>query len=181
MRFNRQKFNSGAFFNRNAPSVPVSFAGTANMVFSVTTGAIHANARYGNATLTLQFGGDGELSADLSFIASADLVFDSDVRFSADAYCTGEGGIVFDAIASAVRVADDKQIALEGLEFKPNDVIIIDTETLDVFFNGVPDVSSWVVGSDFFQLGKGMNTLTFYDDATSRELTVTVIWADRWL
>ena len=74
-----------------------------------------------------------------------------------------------------------KELALANLNFRPGDTITIDTETLDVFINGEPDVDCWVTGSDFFKLGRGVNTLTFYDDVSERELEVTVIWADRWL
>lgn len=181
MFYNRQSFNKGAYYNRTTPSTTVSLAGTSAMAFTATATNMHVTARYGNTTTGIVFGGSADLATDLPIMGEAGIVFDDIVKFSADAYCAGEIGITFDAIASAIRVANDQEIALEGLQFKPGDTIIIDTETLDVFYNGEPDVSSWVVGSDFFQLGKGMNTLTFYDDAASRELTVTVIWADRWL
>ena len=181
MRFNRQSFNKGAYFNRTAASTPVSFAGTAAMVFTATAVNMHASAHYGNSTIGIAFGGSADLGAVLSISGDTGIDFGNIVHISADAWCEGQIGITFTATASAIRVADDKQLTLDGIQFRPGDVIIIDTETLDVFYNGEPDVSSWVVGSDFFQLGKGTNTLTFYDDAAERELTVTVIWADRWL
>ena len=181
MFYNRQSFNKGAYFNRTTPSISVSFSGTSTMIFTATATNMHVTARYGNATTGIVFNGAGDLATDLPLIGEAGIVFDDIVKFSADAYCEGTIGITLDATATAIRVANDAEIALEGLQFKPGDTIIIDTETLDVFYNGEPDVSSWVVGSDFFQLGKGMNTLTFYDDADTRELTITVIWADRWL
>ena len=181
MFYNRQSFNKGAYFNRTTPSTVVSLAGTSNMVFDATAVNMHVTAKYGNATTGIVFSGAGDLAAELPFNGEAGIVLDSITKLSADAYCEGQIGITFDAEATAIRIANDKQIALDGIQFKPGDVIIIDTETLDVFYNGEPDVSSWVVGSDFFQLGKGMNTLTFYDNAANRELTITVIWADRWL
>lgn len=181
MYFNRQSFNKGAYYNRTTPSQSVSFAGTAAVVFSTSAGAMRALARYGNATSNLVFTAVSNLSGVVSLSGDTGIVFGEDVDFSTFANCSGQAGIIFDAIASAIRVADDKAITLDGLSFKPGDTIIIDTETLDVFINGEPDVTSWVVGSDFFQLGQGVNTLTFYDNATNRELAVTVIWADRWL
>lgn len=181
MYFNRQSFNKGAFYNRTTPSQSVSFAGTSAMVFSTEAGSMRALARYGNATSNLVFTAVSKLSGVAPLSGDTGIVFGEVGNFSSYANCEGQSGIVFDAIASAIRVANDKAITLDGLQFKPNDTIVIDTETLDVFINGEPDVSSWVVGSDFFQLGKGVNTLTFYDNATNRELTVTVIWADRWL
>lgn len=181
MLFNRQSFNKGAFFNRSAPSASVSFAGTAAVVFSALAGTMRANARYGNATAGVIFGGAGALSTALPMAGEAGITFGAAAKLAADAFYRAQTGITLDASALAIRVANDKEISLVGLQFKPGDEIIIDTETLDVFYNGVPDVSSWVVGSDFFQLGKGTNTLTFYDDANTRQLSVTVIWADRWL
>lgn len=182
MLFNRQTFNKGAYFNRYSPSIIVSLSGTSAFVFSATATSLHAMAHYGIAQGGVIFGCQGNMSVirDYGDVEAA-LVFDRQVKFSADAYCEGTIGISFDATATAIRIANDKEIALTNLDFKPGDVITIDTETLDVFINGEPDVDCWVTGSDFFKLGRGVNTLTFYDDVSERDLEVTVIWADRWL
>lgn len=182
MLFNRQAFNKGAYFNRHTPSIIVSFSGTAAYVFSAVATTLHAMAHYGPTQANVMFGAQGSLSVIRSYGGTdAGIVFDRQVHFSADAYCEGTTGIAFGATASAIRVANDKEITLTGLDFGPGDTIVIDTETLDVFINGEPDVDCWVTGSDFFKLGRGVNTLTFYDDVSERDLEVTVIWADRWL
>lgn len=182
MLFNRQTFNKGAYFNRYSPSAVVSFSGTASFVFTGTVSAMHAAARYGLAQVGIVFGCQGDVSVVKPFgDTEVGIVFDDQVRFSADAYYEGGAGIVFDAIATAIRIANDKELALTNLDFKPGDTLVIDTETLDVFLNGEPNVDCWVTGSDFFKFGRGVNTLTFYDDVSERDLEVTVIWADRWL
>lgn len=182
MLFNRQAYNRGAYFNRYTPSIIVSFSGTASFVFTGVASTLHAAARYGLATVGVVFGCQGNMAVVKPYgETETGIVFDDQVKISADAYCEGSTGIVFDAIATAIRIANDKELALANLNFKPGDTITIDTETLDVFINGEPDVDCWVTGSDFFKLGRGVNTLTFYDDVSERELEVTVIWADRWL
>lgn len=182
MLFNQQAFNKGAYFNRYSPAVSVSFSGTASLVFTGVASTLHAAARYGLASLGIVFGCQGNMSVVKPYgDTEAGIEFGEQVKFSADAYCEGAAGIIFDAIATAIRIANDKELALTGLNFKPGDTLVIDTETLDVFINGEPDVDCWVTGSDFFKLGRGVNTLTFYDDVSQRKLDVTVIWADRWL
>ena len=182
MLFNRQTFNKGAYFNRYSPATVISLSGTTAFVFSAVATTLHASAHYGLAQANFVFGCQGSMSVIRDYgDAEAALVFDRQVKFSADAYCEGSIGILFDATATAIRIANDKELALANLDFKPGDTITIDTETLDVFINDEPDVDCWVTGSDFFKLGRGVNTLTFYDDVSERDLEVTVIWADRWL
>lgn len=179
MLFNRNSFNRDTF-NRSSGAAAGLLAGAARVVFDAN-GQIHSMAPLQGVT-GIAFDANGNLVSTRPYgdtVAGID--FDGVANLAADAYCSGSAGIVFDAIASAIRVNNDTELALEGLTFAPGDTIIIDTETLDIFINGEPDVASWVVGSNFFQFEKGTNALTFYDNATSRELTVTVLWADRWL
>ena len=182
MLFNRNAFNRDTF-NRSSAQAVGLLAGSARMVFDAESQGFHSVAPIrGRADLVFTVDGDlvstrpyGPTIAGIGFNG-----FSEGLR--ADVYYEDAGiGIIFDATASNIRINDDTELSLDGLNFKPGDTIIIDTETLDIFINGEPDVSSWVVGSDFFSLAKGKNALTFYDDATSRELTVTVLWADRWL
>lgn len=179
MLFNRNSFNRDTF-NRSSGTSSGLLAGSARFVFDATAEMHSMVPMHGEAGIV--FGVDGNLVSTRPYgetITGID--FEGVANLAADAYCSGEIGITFDATASAVRINNDTELTLEGLTFAPGDTIIIDTETLDVFINGQPDVSSWVVGSDFFQLEKGTNALTFYDNVNERELTVTVLWADRWL
>ena len=180
MLFNRNSFNRDTF-NRSSGTSSGLLAGSARLVFDATA-EIHSTAPMQGAAGII-FGVDGNLVSTRPYGQTvAGIEFDGVATITADAYYKdAEIGITFDATASAIRISNDTELALEGLNFKPGDTIIIDTETLDVFINGEPDVASWVVGSDFFQLEKGTNALTFYDNANNRELTVTVLWADRWL
>lgn len=180
MLFNRNSFNRDTF-NRSSGASSGLLAGAARIVFDAQSQGIHSTAPM-RGTVEFIFTADGNLVSTRPYGDTvAGIEFTAAAPLRADCFCSGETGITFDATASNIRVNDDTELSLEGLNFKPGDTIIIDTETMDIFVNGEPDVSSWVVGSDFFDLMKGTNALTFYDNATGRELTVTVLWADRWL
>lgn len=81
----------------------------------------------------------------------------------------------------AVRTAETEELTLEGLHLKPGQILIIDTDTLDIEVDSETRVDCWVEGGTFFQLKNGQNNLTFSDNARSRNLSVTVLWADRYL
>lgn len=180
MLFNRNSFNRDTF-NRSSGSSSGLLAGAARIVFDAQSQGIHSTVPM-RGTVEFIFTADGNLVSTRPYgETAAEIVFNASAPLKADAFYTAAAALTFDATASNIRVNDDTELSLEGLNFAPGDTIIIDTETLDIFINGEPDVSSWVVGSDFFDLAKGTNALTFYDDATGRELTVTVLWADRWL
>ena len=81
----------------------------------------------------------------------------------------------------AVRTAETEELTLEGLHLKPGQILIIDTDTLDIEVDSETRVDCWVEGGTFFQLKNGQNNLTFSDNAQSRNLSVTVLWADWYL
>jgi len=81
----------------------------------------------------------------------------------------------------AIRTAESDEMTLEGLNLEPGQTLIIDTDTLEIEVDGEVRVDCWVTGGSFFQLKAGDNTLKFTDNAGSRALVVTVLWADRYL
>lgn len=77
---------------------------------------------------------------------------------------------------------------LNGIELYPGDSVIIDTDLMSVLFGQIQDVSSLTVASTFFDLGVGLNQLTFMatyetdpNPRTNTELDVDIIWQNRWL
>ena len=60
-------------------------------------------------------------------------------------------------------------------------VPILPRDVLEMALNGVPNVDIVTGDSEFFQLRPGSNQITLMDGETSRKLTVTVIWENRWL
>lgn len=83
--------------------------------------------------------------------------------------------------AKAIRTSESEEMVLEGLNLAPGQMLIIDTDTLEIEVDGVVRVDCWVTGGSFFQFRNGTNTLTFTDNAARRNLRVTVLWADRYL
>ena len=83
--------------------------------------------------------------------------------------------------AKAVRTSETEEIVLNGLNLKPGQRLIIDTDTLEISVDDEIRVDCWVTGGTFFQFKNGNNTLTFSDNASRRKLMATVLWADRYL
>lgn len=87
----------------------------------------------------------------------------------------------YNLTATSLRTLEGDELSLDGINLAPGEMLIIDTDTLEITVDGEIDVDSWVTGSTFFQLSHGSNELRFYDNASDRELSVTAIWADRYL
>ena len=73
------------------------------------------------------------------------------------------------------------KLELQNLNLKPGQELIIDTDVLEVLLGGVPDVDFVTGDSEFFQLRPGPNRVIFMDGETKRELSVTIVWSNRWL
>lgn len=80
-----------------------------------------------------------------------------------------------------VRASESEEMVLEGLNLKPGQRLIIDTDTLEISVDDEVRVDCWVTGGSFFQLKNGSNTLTFSANAGRRKLKATILWADRYL
>ena len=87
----------------------------------------------------------------------------------------------YETAVNGLRSYETEQMTLQGLNLKPGQTLVIDTDTLEIEIDGEPRVDCWVTGGTFFQFRSGDNQLVFTDDANSRDLSVTVVWADRFL
>lgn len=87
----------------------------------------------------------------------------------------------FDLLLKSIRTEESEEMVLEGLDLRPGQSLVIDTDTLEIIVDDQPRVDCWVTGSSFFQFKNGENVLSFSDNASRRNLQVTVIWADRYL
>lgn len=81
----------------------------------------------------------------------------------------------------ALRTNESEEMVLEGLNLAPGQRLIIDTDTLEIEVDNEVRLDCWVTGGSFFQLKNGENVLSFSDNASQRQLVVTVLWADRYL
>lgn len=87
----------------------------------------------------------------------------------------------FDLQLKSIRTEESEEMVLEGLNLRPGQSLVIDTDTLEIIVDDQPRVDCWVTGGGFFQFKNGENVLSFSDNASRRNLQVTVIWADRYL
>lgn len=87
----------------------------------------------------------------------------------------------FDISVRNVRSDESEEMTLEGLNLRPGQTLVIDTDTMEILVDDEVRVDCWVTGGSFFQFQNGSNILSFSDNAARRNLQVTVIWADRYL
>lgn len=87
----------------------------------------------------------------------------------------------FELQLKSVRTAESEEMVLEGLNLRPGQTLVIDTDTLEIYVDDQPRVDCWVTGGSFFQFKNGDNILSFSDNAVRRNLQTTVVWSDRYL
>lgn len=69
---------------------------------------------------------------------------------------------------------------LDGINLLPGQTVTIDTDLLNVLFNGIPDVSSVTSDSIFFEVLPGDTNFTI-DVSPNEPIQVNIIWQNRWL
>jgi len=182
------KFNNSAPFNRgqfNQASLLVSgeYYGTCGMRFLPQAFGFSSQVPLPEALALARFLPSAKISVDPPFgLATATMRYTPTANMSAYlSYTDCSATMKFSVSQTMLRINNDEDLVLSGLNFAPGDTLIIDSESMDVLVNGEPNVEAWQLGSTFFNLQKGTNTLAIYDDAGSRTLLVTVIWSDYWL
>lgn len=80
------------------------------------------------------------------------------------------------------RLGDLNENVLEllNITLAPGEIVVIDTDLLQVLFGNKEDVSSVTAESVFFELNPGENEIRISTD-TDEALDVTAIWENRWL
>lgn len=95
------------------------------------------------------------------------------------------GGVEIPVITSvsAPTLKDDatEEFSLENVFLAPDDVLIIDTDVLEIQLNDENLLESWVSGGVFFQLLPGNNRIQVDTNPGECNLAITVLWADRFL
>lgn len=71
-------------------------------------------------------------------------------------------------------------IELIGINLLPGETVTIDTDSLDVLFGVIEDVSSVSTDSVFFELSPGENEITIDADSDGT-MEVTAVWQNLWL
>ncbi len=79
-----------------------------------------------------------------------------------------------------VGALNSSTIEFTDLSLKSGQTLIIDTDELNVLIDNILDVSKVTSDSVFFQLQPGENEITF-TSPNNPDLSVTIIWQNRWL
>jgi len=180
--FNKSLFNR-ALFNRNASDNSSLYA-TISIGYDMQVAPLKALIKLPETSLSyrarIEFDNLGLLvpipivTMDASFNLSGSLYVFVPISWVVT-------GAEFFLSAGAVRTMESDKMTLEGLNLKPGQTVIIDTDTLDIEVDGEVRVDCWVTGGAFFQFKAGDNLLKFSDNSANRMLNVTVLWADRYL
>lgn len=93
---------------------------------------------------------------------------------------SGLSQLVMAAFADFI-VQGEAVINLPGLVLAPGDELVINTIDMIVTINSQNGMRYFSMDSDFFSLLNGANTIVYGDLAGSRNVSVDVIWKDRWL
>lgn len=88
---------------------------------------------------------------------------------------------ISEMILRRIGALNTEVLAFSGLNLRPGQTMIIDTEELNVFIDNILNVNSVTEDSIFFQLKPGEDAISFSTDGSAFNLTVTVIWQNRWL
>lgn len=81
----------------------------------------------------------------------------------------------------ALKNDETEEFSLENVFLAPGDVLIIDTDKLEIQLNDENMLEAWVTGGVFFQLKPGTNTIQIETNPEACSLAVTILWADRYL
>lgn len=176
--FNRQLFNRGKFNTSNTQSIGNSGIGLMLMKTNPipSTKVISASGLTGlklnqESLITLVKYSKGISDLNLDAIGEGTKVF-----------------IVTSYISNLSMVTEANQslagesvIALENINLKPGDELIINNCDMTITINGQNAMEYFTNDSDFFNLLAGLNTLIYSDSNVSRNISFDVIWKDMWL
>lgn len=89
--------------------------------------------------------------------------------------------VITSVTAPALKDDATEEFSLENVFLAPDDVLIIDTDVLEIQLNDENLLESWVTGGVFFQLLPGNNRIQIDTNPGDCNLAITVLWADRYL
>lgn len=176
--FNRQPYNIGKF------NIPAQVAANIEGISVMRLGAPLVNASLiivtsGFTNLTLR----SEGLSTLVFRAKGD----SELRLSSATdgtkilYAEGIPSEIVMTTSGTQVLSGEETITLEGLVLMLGDELIINTCDMTITINGQNGMRYLSDDSTFFNLLSGNNTIIYEDNAGNRQVSLDVIWRDRWL
>lgn len=177
-------FNHGAFnrstFNRESSSTAALYG-----IISWTRDASSSQPLWTVAPISgsadINFNVSGFLGAFVPFEGETGMTYTSgtDRRMWSKLALSGSTGIVF-GVEGQMNNSHTFSFSLVGLNLQSGGSVVIDTDTLDIFVNGVLNVMAWQHGGEFFELAANQdNNIQVYTDGDGHG-TLTVQWKDRW-
>lgn len=89
---------------------------------------------------------------------------------------------VTEAKGTKVSIYELSTILIDEINMAAGDVLVIDTEQMSVFLNGVNIVDKLADDSVFFDLKPGLNQITVENIGTGSPKTdIKILWKDKWL
>lgn len=179
MLFNRGAFNRSTF-NRDSSST-AAFYGSVSWVRDLTSSQPLWTIAPMSADTDITFTPSAFLTLYIPFEGSTGMTYASstDRRMWSNLALEGSTGIVFD-VEGAMQNSHTYSFSLVGLNLQPNGSVVIDTDTLDIFVNGILNVTAWQHGGEFFELAANQNNnIQVYTDGDGHG-TLSVQWKDRW-
>lgn len=177
-------FNHGAFnrstFNRETGNAAALY-GVITWVRDLTSNKPLWTVAPMNGSTGVAFAMNGYLGLYIPLTGSTGLVYTSgtDRRMWSNLALTGSTGIAFD-VEGQMQNSHTYSFSLMGLNLQPYGSVVIDTDTLDIFVNGVLNVTAWQHGGEFFELAPNQdNNIQVYTDGDGNG-DLTVQWKDRW-
>lgn len=89
----------------------------------------------------------------------------------------GEGTVLLRRLSAFNEVVFE----LIGITLEPGQTLTIDTDSLQVLFGSIEDVSSVTTDSVFLELNPGQNDISISTDSSDATLDVLAVWQNRWL
>lgn len=174
--FNRTLFNKGSTSMVLYASVRVYYdTNEPRLATLVDLGEQYVRAQFDMANPSLSFKVPlNTVEIKSAFTVSAELFAKVNLQPT-------EINVVFDFDATSLRTEGAEEFSLNDINLLPGEVLIIDTDQLDIQVNGVADVESWVSGGVFFQLKPGGDIIQVYTNPSDVTLEVSVQWSDRYL
>lgn len=176
--FNRQPFNQGKFNASSLQAIGNNGIALMNMGSNIIRVSKIISAK---GVCDLQMKG----ASDITKIKYSSTI--SNVK--SDSRANGTKVYVVSSDVSSMKMetlsnqylSGESFILLENINLKPHDELIINTCDMTVTINGQNAMQYFSVDSDFFKLNNGVNEIIYSDDELDRNVSLDIIWKDRWL
>ena len=176
--FNRQPYNRGKF---NTPSIQRA-SNSGISILKLSSNPVKPQqvmTSYGISALMLRSTSNATNIKNSGGIAT--LSIDSKATQTKIYYGIANISDIQLQTKSEHTLAGEETIKLFGLILKPGDELVIDTCEMTVSVNGQNMMKFVSNDSEFFSLLPGDNEIVYTDGVTTRNVSIDILWKDRWV